>query len=70
MDSLLYDYLYINYKNNNRYLEILFVWIPVLIIILLLIPTLYYLYDLNYIYDTVWEVKAVGVSWNWIISIN
>ena len=70
LDCISYSYLYQNFKMNNIYLETFFVWVPVIILIILLVPSLYYLYDINYIYDVTYEVKAVGLSWSWLITIN
>ncbi len=70
IDALTSNYEYINYKNNNMYLEVFFVWVPVIIIVLLLIPSLYFIYELNFVYDTIYEIKVVGNSWNWLVTLN
>ena len=70
LECIYNNYNYQQLKNNNIYLESFFIWLPLIILIILLIPTLYYLYDINYIYDITVEVKVVGLSWNWIVTIN
>ena len=50
---------------HNTLLEVVWTIVPVLILVVMAVPSIKYLYNIDVVEDTVVRVKATGNTWNW-----